>query len=1291
MAVSAAQGERAGPLPQIQFSERKSATAVAEVGAASTPAQLAVKEFDNLTFVLSPANRLQLIDELGRGVPGFNSINDLTIVNWDEIRAGEDTDPYGRRVHNPNKYRYLTSNQYPSAGEKKLTDCPTELRPFLRKYIAESHNRALIPNRNWRVGDPSQTHQVIVGSDFILFYEAESKNFVAYSIADAQGPEPPHKWKRFDNKNEYLGDLPETISKQINSLEAATRNGVKHVKPLHDFNLVVFDNKITAVKAGNLISQAEFTDNIPLVGENVCIDPQDPQVVYYCSEAGHTEVSKLRMGGDPSNWKAERLPIPKIYPQIFSLQLDPTGTFFMFETGNEVVLVEKNSFREVKTLPLKKAVFDKQGKIRGVDQGGHFVVIESNLEQIASELKKREVAQRAAGIDVQGLFEAPPQKAAEEAAIGVDTEALLPTRLLQEANFLKMLTRAQNLGEVTRSIEVLQVLRNQLSGRGFTETQVAFLTAGIAEAINLRQRVFATHEAGKLVKALEPQINQGFVSTANISDLQKQLDRLSHISDLLDADTRTAIIRLTQKFQYQTAELYQRQAEPIRAELSNMVVGVKARLDQIQSRAELGAWREDRLSMIREKLAIMANNCPEAAVEVHNQINQTRREIERLADAYKEKLDKSYRDVREEAVKAIAERTAIVAGNIDRFVAGLAERRFPTVQAAKEYIARSTREGEKAQLEKEVEALKEKNPEKADELSKALKVKIANLYAEISRASKVKVAESGQQMEPFGPNGEILFPIWEHRVKAQEGPQKRQFSFIFIPDEKSKGPGVTLDKIHGDVGVMFIDAKGKLQKVRLFEGNDSEDLWRYGQFTKAKNAIPHTYMTQGEFINLKKELDLWERPSSPLRMEMDQKKAALLAHLQTTPKDQPATPGWQTELNRLKSAYAQFVTDHSTTLMFISRFNKIKNAPNVEYANGKGYIPDMESHWVIDEDTEKYLATMATHFLTQITLKEGLLMLKGHAGTGKDVLVKIFCARTKRTYFGFDCSKWTTDEDMTQVILLDASEGATKTIKVPSAVLNAIQAPGSVLYFNEFNAMPEDTQIFLHSLLDEKRNITLKTESGKVIKSDPSVLFVASMNPGYKGTSPIQIATRSRMVEMEIDYPPLLGKNKPGDTNPNTPYSPSEALRIARGVSSLEDLSLDEAEFIKTWDHYINLIDNGAPALTPVQTYDLEVILALVQFSGKLRQEFIKSFEKIGTSSNAPLPVDLPVTGREMRRAAHALSIVPERDKALQTVSPEARARTLLDTYFLCHFDKASVKDKIRVAMQQWKSAKRLP
>ena len=97
---------------------------------------------------------------------------------------------------------------------------------------------------------------------------------------------------------------------------------------------------------------------------------------------------------------------------------------------------------------------------------------------------------------------------------------------------------------------------------------------------------------------------------------------------------------------------------------------------------------------------------------------------------------------------------------------------------------------------------------------------------------------------------------------------------------------------------------------------------------------------------------------------------------------------------------------------------------------------------------------MAKASKMQLDLQEGLLNLKGHAGTGKDVLVKMFANRTNRPYFAIDCSKWTTEFELSEDVVLEAEDGASKTVKVPSVVLNAITTPGAVMYFNEINAMP---------------------------------------------------------------------------------------------------------------------------------------------------------------------------------------------------------------------------------------------
>jgi MoxR-like ATPase len=276
-------------------------------------------------------------------------------------------------------------------------------------------------------------------------------------------------------------------------------------------------------------------------------------------------------------------------------------------------------------------------------------------------------------------------------------------------------------------------------------------------------------------------------------------------------------------------------------------------------------------------------------------------------------------------------------------------------------------------------------------------------------------------------------------------------------------------------------------------------------------------------------------------------------------------------------------------------------------------------------------------------------------------------------------------------VVLEAQDGATQTIKVPSKVLNGITTPGSVVYFNEFTAMPEQAQIFLHSLMDEKREMTLKTSSGKVVKVLPSVLLVASENPNYPGTFKPQFATRSRMVSLEIGYPPLTREPALEDKNRNELYDASEPLRIARELESLVDLTyennLQNNAFVKLWDKYVNGLENGSPDPTTAQKFDLDAILAITQFTHKLREDFIKNFEKTRDAKNA-LPIDQPVTGRELRRCAYSLNKLSETERV--KTDPEKFSKELLEKFFLTNIDSQENREKIKRAMATWSSQKRL-
>jgi hypothetical protein len=398
------------------------------------------------------------------------------------------------------------------------------------------------------------------------------------------------------------------------------------------------------------------------------------------------------------------------------------------------------------------------------------------------------------------------------------------------------------------------------------------------------------------------------------------------------------------------------------------------------------------------------------------------------------------------------------------------------------------------------------------------------------------------------------------------------------------------------------------------------------------------------------------------------------------------------EYKKLLEEYANFCVNNS--IHILRRLDQVINNPAEEvHENGKGIVPDWSPHWVVAPEDEKTLEKLALNFKMQLENQEGIVNLKGHAGTGKDVLMKIFANRTRRPMFSFDCSRWTTEVELSEDLQLEAENGATKSIKVPSTVLIAAQTPGAILYFNEFNAMPEEAQLFLHALFDEKRSITLKTRSGKTVKADPSVLLACSMNPNYPGTFKPQMATRSRFIDMEIDYPPLHRPVPATDTNQNSAYSSSEALKIAKSVGSLKTLTreqnMDKNAFIQMWEFYVNGVGNPVQ-MTTTQKFDLDTIVALVQFTNKIRDNFILKFEKArpGAGAAQPLPVEQPITLREMRRCAWKLSQIPDAEKT--ALNSEQLARDLIEEYYLSHFDKKADTEAVKNAMKTWTSSKRV-
>jgi len=89
-------------------------------------------------------------------------------------------------------------------------------------------------------------------------------------------------------------------------------------------------------------------------------------------------------------------------------------------------------------------------------------------------------------------------------------------------------------------------------------------------------------------------------------------------------------------------------------------------------------------------------------------------------------------------------------------------------------------------------------------------------------------------------------------------------------------------------------------------------------------------------------------------------------------------------------------------------------------------------------------------------------------------------------------------------------------------VLTAVKY-GGIIYLDEINFLPPKIAAYLHSLLDKRRTISVPSAQGSdvetVMKAHENCFIVATFNPDYEGTKPLNQAFRNRFAfQMEFDY-----------------------------------------------------------------------------------------------------------------------------------------------------------------------------
>lgn len=142
--------------------------------------------------------------------------------------------------------------------------------------------------------------------------------------------------------------------------------------------------------------------------------------------------------------------------------------------------------------------------------------------------------------------------------------------------------------------------------------------------------------------------------------------------------------------------------------------------------------------------------------------------------------------------------------------------------------------------------------------------------------------------------------------------------------------------------------------------------------------------------------------------------------------------------------------------------------------------------------------------------------LVGHAGVGKDTLLKYIFAYCNRPFITINMDGSMVSQDILGIHKID-DDG--KVIWEDGIIPRAYQNGWGVIA-DEVNAAPPKILMALHQMLERDGGLFLR-EAGKMIEPHPEFRFTSTMNPptkGYSGTNELNDAFKGRLISIRLGY-----------------------------------------------------------------------------------------------------------------------------------------------------------------------------
>lgn len=296
------------------------------------------------------------------------------------------------------------------------------------------------------------------------------------------------------------------------------------------------------------------------------------------------------------------------------------------------------------------------------------------------------------------------------------------------------------------------------------------------------------------------------------------------------------------------------------------------------------------------------------------------------------------------------------------------------------------------------------------------------------------------------------------------------------------------------------------------------------------------------------------------------------------------------------------------------------------------FVSYEETPWFV-QNLERFTSLVKE----QLDFNEGILILEGDAGVGKNFLVEVFSALTNRPLFIVPCNSKMEKEDITFVYEFDPKRG---TKRVYSDLVKALQTPGAVIYLDEINTLPPSLVKIFNPLFDYRRYLVLSY--GEVIKARPDVILIGGMNPqNYLGVSELPQDIKTRADVMYVDYPPF--QDERGF------YYPDEAMILKDYLKHVA--SLNKEEFTYLWYLVVNDVKTtkGEELRTPEREREINLLFELLKIANEIR----KAYRAYQTQQSEE-PVEFVFSIRDTIRCARRLEKFSDaKTTVIETIIPK--------------------------------------